>query len=427
MWDSGVPGFAIELPEAAAAPLSHHPLVDFVEEDAEWTLFDAQANAPWHLDRIDQRYLPLDGYYYQGCGSTDVYAYVLDTGVRASHHEFWTNSANTTSRVLPGMNFYPDGHAADNPCPGVTYYDQPQGPCGNQDKPCFSGGHGTAVASVLGGLTYGVAKGVKIIPVRTFSCTAYSDSVLMAQGLQWIYNDKPSRNGPAVLNISSGMDTRSLTTQQQSDLSYAEMWINKLVNERNITVVVAAGNQEISASHISPARMARGNGGKVISVGGSTNNDSRWHCNTSNPWETNECSSNPGSNYGTSVDIFAPAQNISAAAIKQLDPTQPDPVLQCCVDSDTAERWDIRSGTSFASPAVAGIAARLLMGSGATLTPDQVWSQIQSQATGDPPSTPPAVMQDPAPGADPNAGPLYLSPNRLLFQQGVARCRAVSH
>jgi subtilisin family serine protease len=409
--DAIVPSFTIEVSEEAAKAIARHPSVDFVEEDSEWTISQVQSSAPWHLDRIDQRFLPLDGAYQQGCVTTDVYAYVLDTGVRASHREFWTNSVNSASRVLPGSNIYPDAGTETNPCTGVTVFDQPAPPCGSGDRQCLGGGHGTAVASVLGGLTYGVAKSVKIIPVRTHSCSGISTTSYIAQGLEWIYNDKPSRSGPAVLNISSGM-----TLTPGSPQTVAEMWIDRLINERNITVVVAANNQEIDVSGSSPARVAN-----AITVAGSTTADRRWHCNSSNAFE--QCfAGNTGSNFGSGVDIFAPAQNIASAGIKQsIPPGDPYYVYgPCCQDSDTAQRQGQLSGTSFAAPAVAGIAARLLIGSGASLTPAQVWQQIQAQASGDSPSTPPAVMHNQE--GDPNAGDLF-SPNRLLFMQGVTRCR----
>jgi subtilisin family serine protease len=413
VWDSVVPSFSIELPEEAAQALARHPFVDFVEEDAVWTISQVQFSAPWHLDRIDQRFLPLNGTYQQGCVTTDVYAYVLDTGVRASHREFWTNSVNSLSRVLPGQNFISDGYSETNPCSGYTVFDGPPPPCTSQDRQCLGGGHGTAVASILGGLTYGVAKGVKIVPVRVIGCAGSTSSSIFEQGLQWIYNDKPTRNGPAVLNISSGSNITPGAPE-----TMVETWINRLITERNVTVVVSANNGEIDVAGSSPARLPN-----VITVAGSTNTDKRWHCNSSNPFEI--CSQyDVGSNYGSGVDIFAPAQNVPSAGIKE-DLTPDDPYYMyntCCRDSDTASRQGKLSGTSFAAPIVTGVAARILMGSGASLTPAQVWQQILTEASGDPPSTPPAVLQPP--GGDPNAGPL-LSPNRLLFKQGVTRCRSV--
>lgn len=424
VWDSVVPSFSIEMPEAAAEALARHPLVHFVEEAAEWRLSQVQFNAPFHLDRIDRRFLQdLNGTYEQGCVTTTVYAYILDTGVRASHHEFWTSSVNPVSRVLPGQDFItPSSPSETNPCSGYTVFDDPQ-PCNSQDRECLGGGHGTAVASILGGLENGVAKGVKIIPVRVMPCAGSGDSPTIVKGLQWVYQDKTARNAariqaglpvePAVLNMSNGTDIIPGSPQTET-----EYWINRLIDDLKITVVVSANNGEIDVAGSSPARVPN-----VITVAGSTTADKRWHCNSANAFEV--CShADVGSNYGSGVDIFAPAQNIRSAGIKEpLDPA--DPYYQfntCCKDSDMASRQGARSGTSFAAPIVAGVAARILMGSGASLTPAQVWEQILIQASGDSPSVPPAVLQPP--GGDPDAGAL-LSPNRMIFRQGATRCRSV--
>lgn len=409
VWESIVPSFAIELPDSAAEALSRNPLVEIVEEDAEWELFQVQSAAPWHLDRADQRYLPLNGTYNHSCNQTDVYAYVLDTGVRSSHREFWMSSVNSTSRVLPGKDFVADGFAANNPCSGDTW-DTTRTPCPN-DPECIGASHGTAVASVLGGRSYGVSKGVKIIPVRVGNCAGYLDTIWINRGLEWIYNDKPLRNGPAVLNMSMGADMRSVP---ESSNTASETWINRIVTERNVSVFAAAGNQNIATSNISPARMNRSRGGNVVSVGGSTTTDRRWVCNPSNWFEANECSGNPGSNWGAAVDIFAPSQNIATAHIKQDTGT----VWGCCTDSDTRERPADRSGTSFAAPAVAGMAARILIGSGSSLTPLQVWNELLAKATVAPPGV--VVLQD---NPDANGGFLYGSPNRLLYYPGATRCR----
>ena len=423
-----VPGFVVTIPDAAAEALSRHPLVEYVEQVVVSTVSQVQTNAPWHLDRIDQRTLPLNGRYYGYCTSTPVYAYIVDTGIKADHKEFWLNSSNSTSRVVAGKNVYDtkgDAHAL-NPCSGATWMDDYQNPCSSSDRYCTGGGHGTAVASLLGGLNYGVAKYVSFISVRTHSCSGKSTTSTVSKGLEWIYNDKPTRllssgaPAPAVLNMSFTSDVTTIApgTTAAQNLTYKEEWINKLITERNITVVVAAGNYDRPASEFSPARMARGNGGRVITAGGSTNTDRRWKCNSANAWET--CSTgNAASNWGGAVDIFAPSQNISSAGIKE-------PGYDvwgnwtCCVNSTTSERQVHRSGTSFAAPIVAGIAARHMIGVGAPYTPDKIWDLIRTEASGDYPSTPPTVMPT---DTDANSAPLNGSPNRLLYRQGSTICR----
>jgi subtilisin family serine protease len=418
VFENVVPGFAVMLSEAQAAAMSRHPLVEAVEEASEVYMSQVQLNAPWHLDRIDQRTLPLNGTYNRYCETTRVHAYVLDTGIKATHQEFMYEGV---SRVIAGKDFIqPASTGATNPCPGVTYYDDSSNPCASSDRFCGNGGHGTAVASVLAGQTYGVARHVKLISVRVRGCGANGgiSSTIVEQGLNWIYNDHATRlrsDGlpyPAVLNMSF-----ELAVVQGSALTSLELAVNKLVNERNIVAVAAAGNRNVSVVHASPARLSRSLGGRVITAGGSTNTDRRWRCNPANLWEADACPSGTivASNYG-GLDIFAPSQNVPSAGIKQLEAG----TNKCCVDSTTAERQVARSGTSFAAPIVAGIAA-IHLTQDPTRTPDQVWDLIRTQASGDTGgSTPPAVMNPTS--NDANTLSLSGSPNRLLFRQGVTRC-----
>jgi subtilisin family serine protease len=80
-------GFSIRLPEAAARRLSLDPRVAFVEENSVITLSTTQANATWGLDRIDQRNLPLSTSYIYNSTGSGVKAYVIDTGIRATHQD----------------------------------------------------------------------------------------------------------------------------------------------------------------------------------------------------------------------------------------------------------------------------------------------------------------------------------------------------
>ncbi len=116
--------------------------------------------------------------------------------------------------------------------------------------------------------------------------------------------------------------------------------------------------------------------GRVISVGGIAENDARWQCVVGAETCTLEPTiSEPnnghgfiegGSNYGYTVDIYVPAHNIESAHI--------------AYSSSHRMGAENRAGTSFAAPLVSGIVARML-GVNPTLTPVQVWQQLQADAT----------------------------------------------
>lgn len=403
VFTNGVLGFSFEGPEAVAAAIARNPLVDFVEANGIVTIsgIPGQQNPPWHLDRIDQRSSSLDGWYYQDCQIVqDAVIYIVDTGVKKTHQEFWTSSTDPTSRVLevPGQDIVGSAGGTDsatNPCP----LNPPNLCIPFNDYACLRGGHGTAVASIAAGRVYGVAKLAKIIPVRAFDCGGSAPSDRVISGLQFIYADKATRPQGGVVNLSFEFpwnDPRANLMEQQ---------IDALVNDRNLTVTAAAGNGNVDAVGITPARHSRGRGYTVITAGGSNTHDGRWWCNPNN-WFEGPCVNVGASNWGQAIDIFAPAQNIAAANIRTPDGQE----------SDTAERMSYRSGTSFASPIIAGSAARLIMGSYGTLTPSLIWSTILGYATT-------GAMIDLPHEIDPDGGPLNGSPNRLIYMPPPVRCR----
>ncbi|MBX3714270.1 MAG: S8 family serine peptidase [Lysobacter sp.] len=209
-------------------------------------------------------------------------------------------------------------------------------------------GHGTHVAGTVGGSTHGVAKGVTIHPVRVLGCDGTGSFSGIVQGIDWVASNHVK---PAVANMSLGGDANQSTDDA----------VRRLHNA-GVTVVVAAGNNGGDACQKSPARVP-----VAITVGSTDNQDRR------------SIFSVGSSNYGSCLDIFAPGSSITSAW-----------------HTSTTATNSI-SGTSMASPHVAGAAA-LYLANNPNATPTQVTNAILNNATS-------------GKVTDPKAG----SPNLLLY------------
>lgn len=291
----------------------------------------------WGLDRSDQRSLPLNSEYSPGGNGTGVLAYVVDTGLNESHQDF-------TGRVVAGRNFFTSDQASSN------------------TDDC--NGHGTHVASTLAGSTYGMAKDAAIVPVRVFGCSGGTTTSIIISALDWIAQNHPAGT-PGVVNMSLGGGPQSALDAAVQCLT----GVGSGCSNNKLTVVVAAGNANIPAADVSPARVE-----EAITVGATASTDQRASF----------------SNYGSAVDIFAPGVGIRAAWI-----------------GSTTANVSI-SGTSMASPHVAGAAA-VYLGNNPSATPAQVMSALVADATD---------------GAVSNPG--LGSPNKLLYIGGLASVTAVS-
>lgn len=188
-------------------------------------------------------------------------------------------------------------------------------------------GHGTHVSGTVGGSTYGVAKSVRLYAVRVLNCSGSGTNSGVIAGIDWV---TANHIKPAVANMSlGGGASTALDTAVRNSIA------------AGVTYVVAAGNSNANAGNYSPSRVA-----EAITVGSTTSTDAR----------------SSFSNYGSVVDIFAPGSSIRSA----------------WYTSDTATATI--SGTSMASPHVAGVAARYLQGN-TTASPATVRNAIVNAAT----------------------------------------------
>lgn len=269
-------GFSVKLPFAALRRLENDPNVKAIHNNTILEVSQVQAlltqvNAPWGLDRVDQESLPTDGTFRYEFTGQGVPIYVVDSGILASHAEFGgraTCEADFTSTTN---------------CEDFT-------------------GHGTHVAGIAAGTTYGAAKQAQIRAIKVCETSSCAGDAIVA-GLDYV----AGISGPRIVNFSLRGGKSSLLDNLAGRLL-----------SKGALLVVAAGNDNEDACQSSP------NGSTVMTVGSTNNNDSR----------------SSFSNFGSCVDIFAPGSSIVSAG----------------TSSNTASAT--MSGTSMAAPLVAGIAAQ---------------------------------------------------------------------
>jgi subtilisin family serine protease len=278
----------------------------------------APVTTPWHLDRLNQVALPLDGNSALGAlTGAGIDVYIIDTGVRGTHEQL-------AGRVVPGIDIpTQNGDAPVNP---------PTSDCD---------GHGTHVAGLAAGSTVGVAPQARIISVRVLDCAGDGSIADVVDALRWVRGHH--RSGvAAIANLSLGVDLGD-------DGAEIDEQVLAMIKE-GIVVTVAAGNGDQQGRPFDACRIAPGNESRAITVGATSITDAMTSY----------------TNYGPCVDLFAPGG----------DRTRP--LESSWWESDTD--YDIDVGTSMASPLVAGYAA-LLAQQQPGLCVDAIAEAIVSRAT----------------------------------------------
>jgi subtilisin family serine protease len=307
---------------------------------------EAAPNLLWHLDRIDQLDGNLDARYHRVHAGGGSVVYVMDTGVLASHAEFATPAG---SKVIAGYDLTESLPVGNSTCRSDN---KAMAPCYSNFNELPGASHGTAVASLVAGTNVGVAPDASIVSVRVMNEMALATTRTYLAGLDAIIHNAWDPATPpfrtAIVNISGWVLEHLASTPDPSPVPYAaiEQRIRDMidgvdaqghrdpVNGKRFFFVVAGNNVDNGCGRSGvvdrfPATLGKQLEG-LITVGGMTSDNSWW----------------AGACHG-GIEILAPSQGIFSASISANDHYR-------------GLRPNLRSGTSFAAPIIAGIAARAL-------------------------------------------------------------------
>lgn len=228
VYEKSFKGFAIKFPEQASEraiqALQKNPNVASVEKDRKIFATNDQVGAPWGLDRVDQRELPLNNVYSYNSTGKGVTAYLIDGGINYDHVGFG-------GRAVEGFSVFDDDGSDCN-------------------------GHGSHVAGILGSSEWGVAKDVTLVSVKVLDCEGSGTVSGLYYGIEWVTENA---SGPSVANMS-------IVAAANSTIDNAVR--NSIAS--GVTYVVSAGNNSRNAGVHSPARVA-----EAITVGATTSSDEK--------------------------------------------------------------------------------------------------------------------------------------------------------
>lgn len=287
------------------------PEVDYLEEEG----YAEATTEEWHLDRLDQISSTLDNQFQPIGDGTGVDVYILDSGINYDHEEF-------ESRALyPGFDPV-DYYCSINETDVIFCVNQTE----QFGRDCF--GHGTYVASLCGGKTFGVAKNVTLYSVRILQCFGIGPFGAVLAGINFVAEKYEETHRPTIMSNSwGGLRVRVVDQAIENAV------------RKGVVTISAAGNAIDDACNWTPA-----NSPFTVTVAGTREGDGLYVTPS-------------GTNFGPCVDIFAPAQQVLGAI-------------------HTCNNCTLRgSGTSAATPLVSGIAA-IILGREPSMTPAMVKERL---------------------------------------------------
>jgi len=285
-------GYAMQMPLGHLRSALNDPLVKYIEPDQMMYAIGGdvcvtQANAPsWGIKRISLP-APVTGntnFYYPDAAGSGVTSYIIDTGIYIANNDFGGRASFAYKATASWSDT--DGN-----------------------------GHGTHVASTVGGTNYGVAKKCTLKAVKVLGDNGSGTNAGVIAGVDFTARDGGGKKSTANMSLGGGFSQAS----------------NDAVNNcqrAGVVVAVAAGNDNANCANYSPASatdpLTVGSTAETNSGGATTDTRSSF------------------SNYGPGIDVFAPGTSITAAWIGNVNAI------------------NTISGTSMASPHVCGVATVLV-------------------------------------------------------------------
>lgn len=324
---------------------------------------DGNCFTNWGLDRLDQDVdqipngPPRDESYHYRQDARSVSVFTIDTGVASANREFY-DAGTLFSRVQEGV---------DTRC--IPF------PCGVGNVPCvgtWSGqGHGTHVAAIIGGRTFGVAKDVSIIPIKALCTTVPAGQYSTLQwklAFEYVLSVHDVGSPTAIVNLSAlnqhvGPPSCSIFDPACSAYSQLREAVISVASRDNLLLVQSSGNKSNSSEPIDACSRSFGDElrysdivvepavisdqdaiARIIVAAGSDENDGRLNIPSGEPTAPIQ------STIGRCVDIFAPAAHVASAFFP----------VALGIGEFPEEAVCQLSGTSMAAPHVSGLAALFL-------------------------------------------------------------------